>query len=708
MIYCQYLGFYNFLHLKLEFLYIGTYNKDTINKKREIKTMSLNTKKKILISGISVGLTTATAVAVGVPVSMNNHQQSSSTDVPTASLASYPSEDKFTKNITTSSNDDLNKQLSALFGSDALSSGLTSYFEGFASYKNVIATFDANSASVTSKTFTLIVTPKNGYKWSDGNNDGRKITVTLENLIVNSNDSTLSKDSSESLDGTYKISYSSFGDSIKDDATLNSFLASNFGKDKLGGTFDNVDVTYITDSAKFNGFTFEVKLTPTSGHAWSNDGTTTSRTKEISINFTDAIKDADAPSTDTLRTSVNIGKGTMSSATLQDALKSILDNGSLLNGLVSKNSYKNVDLSLPQNASEDGKIFKLTLTPKKGHIWIDGTSASKTISVTISNLVNNWDATLSATDTFTGKLSYSNQSSFTTSVSDLIESQGNNFVKFLQNGNSYKNVNIAYAPGTPSFSTRTFKLYVSPMKGHAWADNGTTGARVVTVTVPEDKTVKVSLPSDWSLDSLAWYYDYYKSGNQSSKDLDTIGRMAYKDMSASIKGFDYVGVDESQSSTFTPINNAYLQTVWIKVKLQSGYSWADGSSNSTRSIRVFLFSSKDMWKDFWANNNGGLNYKLTKDDNGLPTNIWVSNVLWNTNRFTSGTWDQNSELVKQAILGDLAKSFPGWRFTISNIQSNNYSLWNYFDYWTYNIHFENIANPNLTRDVKGYIFTQTN
>ena len=706
MIYCQYLGFYNFLHLKLEFLYIGTYNKDTINKKREIKTMSLNTKKKILISGISVGLTTATAVAVGVPVSMNNHQQSSSTDVPTTNVASYPASDTFDLSLTASNDADLNSQLSTKFGnSDILSSNLTSHFSNFSKYQNVVATFDENSGSVSNKTFTLTVTPKENFKWSNGKNDGRKITVTLSKLSTTSNDPTLNKDSTESLDGTYKINYSSFGDSVKDDSTLNAYLSAGFKQENLGGSLTSVIASFVAGSAKFNGFTFEVSLTPISGHAWS-DGTTTVKTKEVKINFIDAVKDASAPTTDTLKTSVNIGKVTMTSATLQEALTSILNNGSLLNGLVSKNLYNNVDLSLPSDASKDGKTFQLTLTPKAGHLWTDGSIGSKTITVTISNLVNNWDATLSATDTFTGKLSYSNQSSFTTAVCDLIEGQGNNFVNFLQNGKTYKNVNIAYAPGTPSFSTKTFKLYVTPMAGHAWADNGTTGARVVTVTVPEDKTIKVSLPSDWSLDSLAWYYDYYKSS--SPKDLDAIGRMAYKDMSATLKGFDYVGVDESQASTFSPINCAYVQTLWIKLKLKDGYSWADGSSNSTRSIRVFLFSSKDMWKDFWANNNGGLDYKLTKDDNGIPTNIWVSNVLWNTNRFTSGTWDQNSDLVKQAIITDLAKSFPGWRFTISNIQSNNYSLWNYFDYWTYNIHFENIANPNLTRDVKGYIFTQTN
>lgn len=449
---------------------------------RKRESMSLSIKKKILISGISVGLTTTIAVAVSVPVLMNNHQQSSSINTPSANIASYPESDTFSLNLIAKNQDDLNSQLSNLFSNDVLSSSYASYFQKASDYKNVNVIFNENSGNIITKIFTLTITPKNNFKWDNGGDDAKLINVNLSNLSITSNNSILKNDSVESLDGIYKLNYSDLSSSVYDSKTLNSFLDSSFDKSKLGGTYSNVDIKYVVNSANFESSTFNIEITPSFGHSWS-DGSTSSKIKEITINYSDAVKDSNYPTTDVLKTSVNIGNESISVNSLQTALKNILDNGSLFNGLVSKKLYKNVNLLLPSNASEDGKTFKLTIIPKAGHLWTDGSFEPKTITITIYNLVSNWDATLIVNDTFTGKLSYSNQSSFTSSIRGLIERQGNNFVKFLQNGNAYKNVNIAYAPGTPSFSTKTFKLYVSPILGHAWADNGTTGTRVVTVIV---------------------------------------------------------------------------------------------------------------------------------------------------------------------------------------------------------------------------------
>lgn len=265
------------------------------------------------------------------------------------------------------SNDgDLNTYLKSNFNS------LKSHISG--TYENVDVAYKDNSANYNDANFRITVTPKSDHAWSNGSTESKDVTVSLTKMA---------KLASAENVTTYNDSISK----VTNSTDLNTYLKTNFDSSKLNGTLSNVDITFVDGSAKTEGNTFKVNVTPKSGFVWSNGE---KDSKEFTVTTSVTLNDAIAPaSTDNFTSSISSKEVTNNStfnAKLTDLFK---DNNNLkkLSG-----TYTNVSISYVSNsASYNNSQFKISVTPTSGHAWSDGSKDAKTITITASSLSKTFD-----------------------------------------------------------------------------------------------------------------------------------------------------------------------------------------------------------------------------------------------------------------------------------------------------------------------------
>ena len=260
-------------------------------------------------------------------------------------------------------------------------------------------------------------------------------------------------------------------------ANVNSFFKETTeNKDALS----NAVVEYVSGSASYEKSTFQVKITPSDGYTWE-DSTNLSRTLVVQMpNLDKTAWVLTAPQS--LNYSAKIDTNTVTNSA---QLNSFLSNKFELAYLNVGN--ENLSVSYVNNsASFENKSFQVSLTPKSGFAWTDGTTVSKSVKVT-ANLVK--VETLSKTSKYSSNDKYRNpinlgQASSSKSLDRFLD---NDFrITNLQKTNEYSNVYMEYVKGSADYDANQFKIKISPLSGFAWAD-GTTTPVIQTVNANLDK-----------------------------------------------------------------------------------------------------------------------------------------------------------------------------------------------------------------------------
>ncbi|MDE5775125.1 MAG: hypothetical protein K2H51_02205, partial [Malacoplasma sp.] len=143
-------------------------------------------------------------------------------------------------------------------------------------YSNVNVTYVPNSASFTTNTFKVNVTPVEGAIWENTatNNEQRTVTVKIDKAARIPDATVPAKSKNSSFNITVNDT------NIKTDADLNNWMKnyfntkfnlSHFTPETPDYVFKNVNLTYVENSASIANKSFKVKATPTDGHAWSNN-----------------------------------------------------------------------------------------------------------------------------------------------------------------------------------------------------------------------------------------------------------------------------------------------------------------------------------------------------------------------------------------------------------------------------------------------------
>lgn len=368
--------------------------------------------KKLLLIGLGSSLVVGAAI-VGVSVSVINHRHSSNSNInkpeniPSTPETKPDSSDKnpesnpvdstiasnsltgyynltFENTITIISTDTLNAYLT---------SGLKLENLG-GSVSNVKVTYVPKSANYENSTFQVLLTPNEGYSWSDGTNTRITKTLTIkvsdakndssipenDTLTVDINIGNTSGDDSDMQNAIENLANNSKNKNISD--YLNNYLSSQ-------SKYSNVNISIISNSSHVDKKTFDISATPKLGHTWS-DGSSNSKIITVSIN--NVISKWDSSVTRTLDTFTGKLDSYNNQLSFSNAIVNFMNNYSqnisdyLANGSSSSTpGYFNVQFKYsPNSADFNSKSFKLLVSPQEGHAWCDGSTSEKTITVYVS------------------------------------------------------------------------------------------------------------------------------------------------------------------------------------------------------------------------------------------------------------------------------------------------------------------------------------
>ncbi|MDE6894093.1 MAG: hypothetical protein K2J02_01820 [Malacoplasma sp.] len=330
-------------------------------------------KRKIMWSVVGGSAAVAAGLSVGIPI--NAIKQQSSTTVAFSLLESNaPDRDEFSYQIIANNQADLNLKLFEIFEEKDSISDFNDWFKNNSQYSNVSISYNNNSANFENSSFEINLTPVENASWNDGSSEVKTIPVDLTNLVK---DNDKSKDVDESVYATVPTN-PKYGETIEvvDFDAFESWLKAYFDSNKLTG-FENVSVVYKKDSSNYEAKTFKVIATPLNGYTWS-DGSKTSKEIEVSADVVQPEKPA-----------ITNDASVSNSISYSDKIE--VSNDAEFNNYLIKNfsdlklvgSFKNVSVKYINNsASFASKTFKVTATPKDNHVWTDGTTAAKTLTVT--------------------------------------------------------------------------------------------------------------------------------------------------------------------------------------------------------------------------------------------------------------------------------------------------------------------------------------
>ncbi len=160
------------------------------------------------------------------------------------------------------------------------------------------AAFDASSGKFTAKdanTYTLTITPKAGYKWTDGGSDGVefKITINKKQLTITANANSITYGSAASANG---VEYEGFVGSESQsnlsgaldydfDYTQGGAVGSSYNITPKGYTSDNYEIHYVSGTLTVNAKPISLTIAD-GGHAYGEQPQTVFTVKPSSDFYT--------------------------------------------------------------------------------------------------------------------------------------------------------------------------------------------------------------------------------------------------------------------------------------------------------------------------------------------------------------------------------------------------------------------------------------
>ncbi|MDE5841425.1 MAG: hypothetical protein K2H11_00405 [Malacoplasma sp.] len=471
---------------------------------------------------------------------------------------------------------------------------------------------------------------------------------------------------------------------------------------KNSSQYSNVSVLYNVNSANFDNSSFEINLTPIENANWA-DGS--SETKTIPVSLTNLVKNNQSSGDDKsqddyalIPTNPKYGETieVIDFDAFESWLKAYFDSSKL-------SGFKNVSIIYKKDSSNyDTKTFTIVVTPLSGFTWSDGTTVSKEVVVSVDlvqpkpPVINN-DASIPSNTSYSEKIEASNDKDF----NDYLVK---NFKSEKLSG-TFTNVVVSYVSNSANFSTKTFKVNTVPKDGHAWTDGTTT---IKTLTVSSDvtaPTIIARFPQAWTINGIG------KSSYYSNYSVDELGRLAFKDLSASYPNLLYYGVNDNESKGKININGnssvIYFQVILgvndpEAVKKQNSFENFFGFINGgtvkyeaqTESVKIYMFINDNIGVNGYLTENWLANTPVN-DANGLPGQ-WVSNYVFNTS-------DAKTAMPStDEILADLKTTYDNWNVSISDLKSVNGN----YGPWTYKVRFTSNDNS-IVKDITGYTFTRS-
>lgn len=200
--------------------------------------------------------------------------------------------------------------------------------------------------------------------------------------------------------------------SVYNSQGLNRYLGTNvftrsinFTYLKNFSSYSNVDLKYVDGSANFDTGTFQISATPKKGYVFATREA--SKIINVSLNlYVSKAADASVAQSDSLIGNIDLSANSIiDNSTLNTYLIKLLgvdsskmvSKATLLNNYV---KYRNVNIKYVDNSADfANKTFKLSVTPNTGHTWVDGSSSSKTVTVSLEYATSNVSASEKSANT---------------------------------------------------------------------------------------------------------------------------------------------------------------------------------------------------------------------------------------------------------------------------------------------------------------------
>ncbi len=270
------------------------------------------------------------------------------------------------------------------------------YLENKDEYQNVSISYVDNSGDLDQKTFSISVTPTEGFEWEDKSTNPKTVTVFIQKLTTELLEPVkelayLPKLLNDFF--TYDIKYSG----TQDNTGLNGYLKNLFSSLKFEDylenkdEYKNVSFSFVNNSANWTDKSFKISVAPTEGSEWEDKSTNSKTVTVVLQKFSVAtIQDATAPTKAKINQAISERLTILSDKDLGDAISYNLSKKLITmsaNDNTSTN-FLNVNVAYVQNsASIKNKNFKLNIVPANGHSWKDtNTTEIRTIVVDIPQL----------------------------------------------------------------------------------------------------------------------------------------------------------------------------------------------------------------------------------------------------------------------------------------------------------------------------------
>ena len=360
-------------------------------------------------------------------------------------------------------------------------------------------------------------------------------------------------------------------DEIKDSSindNISSSVNNNSGSDNVNSN--------ISNSAQESSSSLEVKNTKPEADAPSSEDTNVQPAK---LDF--------APQyigTDTSKWILTVPENMKYSQTIS---YDVVENTNQLNSYllnyfntdyISANGLEHLSVNLVKDsASYENATFKVWLTPETNWHWNDGTTGSRITEVSLPNLLKRAkDAVyVSSGDSYKPVISIEqvwNNKTFDQYLTSNFKTDE------LNKWGSYKNVSVTYVKGSANYDNNQFKVLITPLKGHSFANGSSTAVETV---------ISANLNKDF--DNYYWIY------------YSWVG-----DVGSNFNNIPYIVIDSNSNSyvtyrvfnwQFAPsvvANLSSWKTYW-SASTDGGKTWGVVGQGSTVTVNKSLIPQSGLW-----------------------------------------------------------------------------------------------------------------
>ncbi|MDE5553534.1 MAG: hypothetical protein K2I67_03200 [Malacoplasma sp.] len=416
------------------------------------------------------------------------------------------------------------------------------------------------------------------------------------------------------------------------DSSLNTWLKNYFSNNSLdtyksylqsGSEYNNVNITYVQNSASLATNSFQLDVAPIDGAVWqSTENNNEKRTITIKIDKSVKIPDATVP-INTKNSSFNVtikDKNIKTDSDLNQWLSNYFKTSYKLTDFTPTTAdyvFKNVSLSYVENSADlVNKSFKVKATPLVDHAWASNAFYKNSI-------VDSFDM-----DILIGNIIDTNK------IISLPERWSNSIV-----------MNSIYR----EFSNRNYLDW--GMLGFFFDP---TYLNYNVSLIPEYRK-----KFDAQKDQNEWYF--YRQGLRELAKYYPV-EQAY---------WDAIRYDKVER-----VSGGIALDYSILCYPKQGYFWEDGTNgNKWVQMRLFVSSEWDVGKSWVLGKTYDLTemkrYNAENENTPLPTWSWVTNKLLSVKNdiVLNGTFEENKKIVEKIIMDDLEKNFPDYYIQVTDLQS---------------------------------------